>query len=65
MTPLDFDAYPNWICRPCGEKHGRRKPGQATTWHEGRCDVCGEIATVTEPRDFGHLQYLSPSEDKK
>jgi len=43
-----------WVCYDCGVKHGRRVPGLAT-WHEGRCCVCGEMKTVTEPRDFGHL----------
>ena len=48
--------YPKWICAPCGEKHGNRKPGIAT-WHTGKCDVCGESASVTEPRDYGHIPW--------
>ena len=25
-------------------------------WHVGTCGICGIEASVTEPRDFGHLQ---------
>ncbi len=46
--------YPSWVCFDCGKKHGRRIAKEAT-WHPGECDVCGKEATVTEPRDFGHL----------
>lgn len=47
--------YPQWICSSCGAKHGNRRCGVAT-WHVGTCDICGIEASVTEPRDFGHLQ---------
>lgn len=46
--------YPTWICNPCGEKYGRKQV-EIATWHEDVCDVCGQEAVVTEPRDFGHL----------
>jgi hypothetical protein len=49
------DAYPQWICSPCGRRHGRSQP-ELATWHDGRCDICGAAAAVTEPRDFGHLK---------
>jgi hypothetical protein len=26
------------------------------TWHENTCDICGAEASVTEPRDYGHLK---------
>jgi rubrerythrin len=49
--------YPAWICRPCGEAHGRGMPaGHASTWHEDPCGVCGKVTSVSEPRDFGHLK---------
>ena len=51
----NIPTYPIWICHPCGVKHGNKKCGVAT-WHENTCDVCGKIAIVTEPRDFGHLK---------
>ncbi len=50
-------AYPAWICRPCGEAHGRGMPeGHISTWHEDPCGVCGKVTSVSEPRDFGHLK---------
>ena len=49
--------YPEWICRPCGEAHGRGMPaGHVSTWHEDPCGICGKVTSVTEPRDFGHLK---------
>jgi hypothetical protein len=49
--------YPAWICRPCGEAHGRGMPSHhVSTWHMDTCGVCGRRAEVTEPRDFGHLK---------
>jgi hypothetical protein len=49
--------YPAWICRPCGEAHGRgMSADHVSTWHEDTCGVCGKTASVTEPRDFGHLK---------
>lgn len=49
------DDYPEWVCHACGAKYGTRIPVIAT-WHMGRCGVCGVMAAVTEPRDYGHLQ---------
>jgi hypothetical protein len=48
-------AYPDWICSSCGAKHGLRRCG-VCTWHVGTCGICGIEASVTEPRDFGHLR---------
>jgi hypothetical protein len=49
--------YPAWICRPCGETHGRRTPeGHISTWHEDICGICGNVTEVSEPRDFGHIK---------
>jgi len=49
--------YPAWICRPCGEAHGRGMPkGHVSTWHEDSCGVCGKVTSVSEPRDFRHLK---------
>lgn len=47
--------YPTWVCAPCGMKYGRRRPDLAT-WHFDKCGVCGHWASVTELRDFGHLE---------
>ena len=48
--------YPAWVCSDCGEKYGRRIPTCAT-WHVGKCGVCDKETMVTEPRDFGHLDF--------
>lgn len=50
--------YPTWICSPCGFKYGQRTDynGFTATFHSGTCDVCGRLADVTEPRDYGHLR---------
>ena len=47
--------YPVWVCYPCGDRHGFKECGIAT-WHDDECGICGEFASVTEPRDFGHLK---------
>ena len=49
------NEYPEWICADCGDKHGKAKCG-LSTWHEGACEVCGKMTSVTEPRDYGHLK---------
>jgi hypothetical protein len=46
--------YPAWTCWQCGALHGRKAP-RISTWHYGKCDVCGKNNNVTEPRDFGHF----------
>jgi len=56
--------YPAWICASCGLKHGNRPAGVAT-WHLDKCGVCGEMRSVTEPRDFGHLKAGWEKEKRK
>ena len=48
--------YPQYICIECDNKHGRSKSNLFSTWHKGKCGICGKEADVTEPRDFGHLK---------
>lgn len=48
--------YPAWVCSDCGKKYGRRIPSLAT-YHIGVCGVCSKETMVTEPRDFGHLNF--------
>ena len=50
-----MNSYPKWICHDCGVEHGRRVP-EIATYHNGKCDLCGEPRAVTEPRDYGHLK---------
>lgn len=46
--------YPDWICSPCGHKHGPEVPLLAS-YHEGECGWCGGVnIPVTEPRDYGY-----------
>ena len=53
----DVRAYPEWICSPCGNKHGNGMPeGHLATWHAGVCGICGAKTGVTEPRDFRGLK---------
>ena len=49
--------YPNWICQECGSKASKGKQFDVSTWHEGKCDVCGETKEVTEPRDFFYPEF--------
>jgi tRNA G26 N,N-dimethylase Trm1 len=46
--------YPSAICHDCGMKYGRRAPHIAC-YHTSECDLCGQTASLTEPRDYGHL----------
>ena len=47
--------YYTAVCYPCGTRAGRT-PGLAT-YHDGVCDVCGDEAAVTQPRDFGYPEF--------
>lgn len=59
-----IETYPQWICRSCGIKHGRKKTtGIISTWHNGTCDICNAKREVTEPRDFGHLKETWRDDD--
>ena len=46
-----------WVCYDCGMRYGTREygDGQLSTWHTGRCDICGKTCPVTEPRDLGRI----------
>ena len=51
-----IERYPVFICFECGKEYGKGMPeGHVCTVHVGRCDICGRETSVTEPRDFGHL----------
>jgi rRNA maturation protein Nop10 len=49
--------HPAWVCIDCGHLYGGENLG--ATWHIGRCDICGETLTVTEPRDFAGYHDVS------
>ena len=46
----------DWVCLSCGVKHGH-KGVDIATWHRGVCDICNKRKTVTQPRDFGYINY--------
>lgn len=66
------------VCRECGisanvltciKKYGQR-PKQlcfsVSTFHTGKCDVCGEETAVTEPRDYFFPDFsLLPRKESK
>ena len=52
MTPAQARQV-DWICTQCAITHGAKPfPGHLSTYHTGKCGVCEEEQTVTEPRDF-------------
>lgn len=56
-----YNKIMNWICAKCGEKYGTRIP-ELATWHNGTCDYCKKSRSVTEPRDFGIIEKVTPEE---
>lgn len=52
MYKIKGVAYGSWICSPCGEKYGTVMEGHCSTIHEDKCDWCGKVTWVTEPRDY-------------
>jgi hypothetical protein len=55
--------YPGWICNFCGLAFG--KASGISTFHQGKCDVCGREASVTEPRDYDYLNLPPEFENPK
>lgn len=52
--------YPEWVCRECGLSASGKKADGAllvSTFHQGKCDVCGKIIAVTEPRNYGYPKF--------
>lgn len=67
--PCSMDKQITKVCSECGilsniltciKKYGVR-PNKLcfdfSTFHEAKCDVCGEQKPVTEPRDFFHPNF--------
>jgi len=44
-----------YVCVECGLKHGDTKGG-VSTFHEGKCDMCGEIKSITSVRHYNWLR---------
>lgn len=49
--------YPTWVCHECGWNATHKYPPANCTIHEDKCDVCGKIRGVTEPRDYGYPKF--------
>lgn len=60
MLPTEKPSaqQPGWVCRKCGDIYRAGAWKVVNTWHGGKCGVCQQQATVTEPRNCG---YLLPS----
>lgn len=58
-----------WVCHKCGitanyltclKRYGRPPKKAAfdiSTYHIGKCDICGQIIEVTQSRDFFHPDF--------
>ena len=60
MTKLK--PYPTWICIVCAknaltQEELKRLEGSVSTFHYGICGVCGEMRSVTEPRDYNFPSF--------
>lgn len=61
--PLDF-LQPDWVCRECGHQWGLwwdegKYSGpikHCSTYHPGKCGVCGNRTDVTHAADYGSLK---------
>lgn len=53
--------YPNTICADCVPKKNKKTSGVAT-FHEGHCEACGKMKSVTEPRDFNYPTLNLPTD---
>lgn len=49
--------YPHWVCNECGLKASKGRQYKVSTWHIGKCEVCGEEKEVTESRDFFYPKF--------
>jgi predicted phosphodiesterase len=54
---LEFGGLqPADVCHACGERYRRGEWTDGSTWHQGRCDICGTDETgVTAPDACGYL----------
>jgi len=54
-TRASAPKQPSTVCFECGTLYACEKREGASSYHQGRCDVCHEVKQVTDPRDFGYL----------
>lgn len=53
-----------WICHECGSKYGRPRTG-CSTFHEGLCEWCEQVAAVTEDRNYGYPERITQDDREK
>ena len=46
---------PKQVCWDCGVRYGTAFRDGVSSYWRGRCGVCHQDKSVTEPRDFGYL----------
>ncbi len=58
MNAYLIKGTPYQVCYDCGINYGNagRMVTGTSTYHIGRCDVCGKEQAVTEARDFGYIR---------
>lgn len=49
--------YPEWVCAECGMRASGGRCFEISTYHIGKCDVCGKECMVTQPRDFYYPEF--------
>ena len=49
------DPYPEWVCGDCAIANGGNwTKGHLATFHDDLCGWCGQIRSVTKPKDYGY-----------
>jgi len=47
----------HWTCYRCGWEASNHRSTTIQTYHEGKCEVCGETRPITEAKDFFHPDF--------
>lgn len=51
-------SHPDWTCPTCAVEAGGRIPaGIEAKWIQGKCDICGLISAITNPKNFSYPDY--------
>lgn len=54
------DKEIDWVCNDCGIPYlldSQRSKDRIHTYNQFTCDVCGEVKSVTDPRNFNYLVH--------
>ena len=51
--------YPAWMCHDCGvaARGGPLRALAGAAYYKSKCEVCGKVRSVTEPRDYGYPEF--------